>query len=105
MPSETPDFHAIFDAAIALESSLERSRYLDEACGSDPQVRERVEALLRAHSQAGGFFGGRSPPPAATELAPPTVESAGVMIGPYKLIEHIGDGGMGTVWMAQQTEP
>src|SRR5262249_1579649 len=66
--------------------------------------------LLRAHSEAGGFLGGKSasspatgPFHAAADRTPR--EAAGTVIGPYKLIEQIGEGGMGEVWMAQQTEP
>jgi WD40 repeat protein/serine/threonine protein kinase len=104
MLAEYPDLAAIFNEAIAHESSVERSRFLDEACGSDSKVRERIEALLRAHSKAGGFFGGQSPAPEATEL-PAISEKAGVAIGPYKLLQQIGEGGMGVVYMAEQTEP
>lgn len=99
MAGEKADIHAIFDEAVAQESPEQRARYLDEACGNDPKVRERVEALLRAHSEAGGFFGGHSPDP------PAAIDPAGTVIGPYKLLEQIGEGGMGSVYMAEQSEP
>ena len=104
MSAEKPNIQAIFNEAVALGSHEDRVRYLDQACVDDHQVRARVEALLDAHSEAGGFFGGKSPAVAATEIRNPS-EAPGVAIGPYKLIEPIGEGGMGTVWMAQQTEP
>ena len=50
MAAEKPDIHAIFDEALTRDLPEERARYLDEACGDDPKVRERVEALLRAHA-------------------------------------------------------
>src|SRR5205807_4558959 len=58
---------------------------------------------LRAHQDAGNFLGGAQR--IDTTRDQPIVEAPGTVIGPYKLIEQIGEGGMGTVWMAQQTEP
>ncbi|MAD79765.1 MAG: hypothetical protein CMJ50_02815 [Planctomycetaceae bacterium] len=101
MAAENPDIQAIFNEAVARDSNEQRSQYLDEACGDDRQVRRRVEALLRAHSEAGGFFGGQ---PEATEIQPIT-ERTGTHIGPYKLLQQIGEGGMGVIFMAEQTKP
>jgi eukaryotic-like serine/threonine-protein kinase len=104
MPAEQHDLHAIFNAAIALDSSEEQASFLDEACGRDPALRQRIDALLRAHSEAGGFFGGKSPAPTVTEIRA-TTETVGALIGPYKLLEQIGEGGFGTVYMAEQRVP
>ncbi|MGA2258790.1 MAG: protein kinase, partial [Thermoguttaceae bacterium] len=103
MAADKPDIHALFDEAVARDSAEERSRYLDEACRDDPGVRDRVESLLRAHSDAGGFFGGKSPTLQAEVRS--VTERPGTIIGRYKLIEEIGDGGMGVVYMAEQQEP
>src|SRR6186997_3570600 len=90
MPAEKPEIQVIFHEAIALVSDEDRARYLDQACGDDHRVRARIEALLNAHSEAGGFFGGKSPAAVATEIRTPT-EASGAVIGPYKLIEQIGE--------------
>ena len=78
--------------------------YLDGACREDATLRERVEELLRAHGDAGSFL--ESPAVKPTMIAASTrTEAAGNVIGPYRLIEPIGEGGMGVVYLAEQTEP
>ena len=104
MASEKHDIQAIFNEAIVLVSDEDRLRYLDQVCGGDVQMRARAEALLHAHSEAGGFFGGKSPAADATKILPIT-EHPGTIIGPYKLLQQIGEGVMGVVFMAEQTEP
>jgi WD40 repeat protein/serine/threonine protein kinase len=76
--------------------------FLDEACGGNADVRARVDQLLRAHDALGSIHVGRAPA-VTVDLQP--AETPGTVIGPYKLIEQIGEGGMGSVWMGQQTEP
>jgi tetratricopeptide (TPR) repeat protein len=108
MPDADRRLMTIFSAVLERGSEAERSAYLAEACGDDAELRQRVEALLRAHQQAGEFLehrrtaefesgGGTSPQP---QLVP-----GAVVASRFKLIEEIGEGGMGTVWMAQQTDP
>jgi eukaryotic-like serine/threonine-protein kinase len=95
----------IFEEALALPSE-KRAAYLDKACENDPQLRQRVEELLRAHEQAGQFMA----EPAAPSLeravrSLPLTEKVGDKIGHYKLLQQIGEGGCGVVYMAEQEEP
>src|SRR3954454_1614227 len=92
-------------AATLQKPPADRAAYLDQACVDDPALRERVEALLRAQAAAGSFLESPAPCPVVTVDEQSVGEVPGTAIGPYKLIEQIGEGGMGTVWMSQQTEP
>ncbi len=97
----------IFKVAAALPAG-ERSAYLDAACAGRPEVRAGVEELLRSHdvpgfmeAQAGASLG----PAIEAEMARLKPEEVGGRIGPYKLMEQIGQGGFGTVWVADQEQP
>jgi eukaryotic-like serine/threonine-protein kinase len=104
MASEVPDEKVIFNVARQIGSSDPRGEYLRQACGTDAGLRERVQVLLRAYEEQASFL--ESPPVGvALTIDQPASESPGIVIGPYKLVEPIGEGGMGAVWMAQQTEP
>src|SRR5262245_47529968 len=99
----------LFLAALDLKDPAQRLAYLDEACARQPELRKQVEHLLWLHEGAGDFLErpAASPGTGAFEEAgdPPPPEAPSSIIGPYRLLEQIGEGGMGTVWLAQQTEP
>ncbi len=129
-PAES-DLKAIFCGALERAAGPERSAYLDEACRGDATLRRQVQTLLKAHDEAGGFLGSpssaelpqpaaiapaahadatgenprKSDPDATESVMQPATERPGTRIGPYKLLQQIGEGGMGSVFMAEQEPP
>ena len=95
---------AVFHAARSIRDPSQRETYLDAACAGDRHLRERVDALLAALVGAKDFL---ESPPLETQdcLATEPDEAVGTVIGPYKLLERIGEGGFGVVYMAEQAEP
>src|SRR5437016_2021050 len=92
MPVGPNQVKAIFLAALEERPPDQWPAYLDAACAEDAALRQRVEALLRAHQEAAG-------------VGEPARPGGARVIGPYKLLQEIGAGGMGTVFMAEQTHP
>jgi serine/threonine protein kinase len=94
----------IFTAALQLPVG-ERAAFLERICGIDSEVRERVEALLKTHARLGDFL--EQPPAEPTKPRPGIAagESLGDRIGRYKLLQQIGEGGCGVVYLAEQDEP
>jgi serine/threonine protein kinase len=105
MAHDDTSFDAVFCGAIEIASSEARAAFVAQACGSDDGLRRRIERLVDAHFRADSFL--ESPPPSATlpTDSARSTEVAGTMIGPYKLVQSVGEGGMGTVYMAEQTHP
>jgi len=97
----------IFDAARELAAD-ERAAYLAEKCGQDADLRQRIEEMLAADAAAGEFFKTQASSPTmvlSTSSQSPSIEKAGDRIGRYKLLQQIGEGGCGIVYMAEQEEP
>jgi serine/threonine protein kinase len=95
---------AIFMNALDKSDAAERAAYLAEACGNDEMLRRRVDLLLRAHDEPGRFL--ESPVPLVGDTPDEAdCEGPGTVIGQYKLIEQIGEGGFSLVYMAEQTHP
>src|SRR5262245_56471313 len=130
MNKPAPTAKAVFDRAHEISSSDERKAYLDEACAGAPELRKKVEALLRAFDEAGSFLqkpayplphtGPYQPGDTPGDLPsgwsetvdsqPPTghdapAEGVGAQVGPYRLVKLLGEGGMGAVYLAEQDQP
>src|SRR5437016_10868986 len=91
---------AIFTDASAIALPEERAAYLDSACAGDRTLREQLDSLLAAQNKLGHFL----EPPFSAEPVDGS-EALGTRIGPYKILEQIGEGGFGTVYMAEQERP
>ena len=93
----------IFAAALPLTGG-DRAEYLARVCGDNADLRQRVEQLLEAHERAGDFLD-QPAAGAVTQAYRPITEGPGTVIGPYKLLQKIGEGGFGVVYMAEQEQP
>jgi serine/threonine protein kinase/tetratricopeptide (TPR) repeat protein len=114
MPVDAARAKSLFLNASDLSDAADRAAYLGRECGEDAELRVRVEALLRANDAsplppagAGDAIGSHAPDrrPQTEDYGDPTARVGSILAGKYKLIEEIGEGGMGSVYMAQQTEP
>ena len=93
------DAEAIFNQALEHAAVEQRAEFVQRACGQDAELRSKVDRLLRAHEEAGGFLQTR------TVDVSPLAEGPGTQIGRFKILEQIGEGGFGVVYMAEQKEP
>jgi serine/threonine protein kinase len=105
MAVEEKNEEAVFNAAIEIDSVTERAAFVKSACGDDAKLLARVEALLKVHYEDKRFL--KSPPAGmdSTLDSSPLTEGPGTRIARYKLLQLIGEGGFGVVYMAEQETP
>ncbi len=97
---------SLFFAALEKQSPAERSAFLNDACAEDNELRASVEQMFAAQAVAGSFLEQPAIIGDGTVVHQPAIsDRPGTVIGPYKLLQQIGEGGMGVVFMAEQTEP
>ena len=103
MPPQPINEKEIFNAARQIAAADARTAWLEHACANHPELLARIKALLAAHERIDSFL----EPPGAIQATQnqPLLERPGMQIGPYKLMEQIGEGGMGLVFVAEQHEP
>ncbi|HVX15508.1 MAG TPA: protein kinase [Pirellulales bacterium] len=106
MSTWNPKANEIFLRALELSEPGEREKCLERACHGDAELRAEVDALIAAAAQAGSFLESPALAPQLTAtFERPVPERLGTVIGPYKLLEQIGEGGFGIVYMAEQQQP
>jgi serine/threonine protein kinase/Tfp pilus assembly protein PilF len=118
MTESAPTAETIVLTALEIELAQERAAYVRQACQGNPQLQARVDRLLRAHMQLGRYLGQSTPAPGGMAASTPSAAETpvpggpteiqhveGARIGPYQVVQQIGAGGMGTVYLAVQQEP
>ena len=105
MSDPPQDAKSIFLAALDIADAAERAAFVERSCGGDAGLKRRVDDLLRAYGQPDGPLDKLAAAMASTEIAEPIREQVGATIGPYKLMEQIGEGGFGLVFVAEQQQP
>ncbi len=104
MDKEPKDIKLIFSEALEKKTAKERSAYLDKVCGNDINLRNKIEALLKAYDESDDVPEAPIISQSTFDISPLT-EGPGTKIDRYKLLQQIGEGGFGVVYMAEQKEP
>lgn len=95
----------IFAEAIQIGNIHDRQKYLDQTCGGNRELKQQVEQLLADHEKLGGFLESANTPTESYTEEPEKQKAPPTQIGPYRLLEEIGSGGMGIVYLAHQSKP
>src|SRR5262245_5126400 len=105
MTPNAAHIEAIFMAALEKETAQERLAFIEQACAGNPEALPRLRALLQAHEETRGPLDAPVLGPAAAIDLPSGGEGPGSVIGPYKLLQQLGEGGFGVVYLAEQSAP
>ncbi len=105
MNTQIADEKSIFNIAVHIDCADARREYLDQACADRPEMRQRIEVLLQMEDEDPRFLEDSAQTQPTLDFDSIELNTPDAQIGPYKLLEVIGEGGMGTVYMAEQTEP
>src|SRR6185369_3633753 len=107
MPENTNPEDDLFEAALLKSPGPERAAFLDAECRTNPELRARMEMMLEGHLSAKDFLENlpNGVPPEREMASPAGTEQLGSSIGPYKLLQKLGEGGCGVVYLAEQSQP
>ncbi len=103
--TQVPTIGSLLATAVEISGFDERQRFVDQSCRGDAALKQRLQELIDNHFRAGSFLEAPAAGFAASIDVPISNAGPGTVVGHYKLLQQIGEGGMGTVYMAEQMRP